>query len=520
MNHSANSKKAAINTIVLNIRLVITMLLGLITTRIVLSALGEVNFGIYSLVAGVVGMLAFLQGAMTVASMRFLAYNLGTGSIEKQLRTFNTTLLLHYALGFILVIIIEIGGAIMFQHYLNIPPENTKEAKIVFHFMVLTTFIAIISVPFDAVINAHENMTFLAIMDIIGSILKLGAAITIAYIEINTLVLYGGIMFLIQLLLRIIKQLYTLRKYQECKVNFIRNTDRLLIKSILSFSSWNLLGSLSSMLVSQFRGVLLNMFFGVKLNSTQGIAQTVSNHTNTVSTSMSQAIRPQLIKSEGSGNRLKMLRLTNITTKYTVFLFASLAIPITIEISYLLNVWLTIVPDYTVIFCRLIILGLLIDKMSFEIGTAISAVGNIKTMVLIESSTRILSVFAAYLFFKFDYPPPILYVVFLFSNIIVFVERIFLGKKIIGLDIKNYFNISLIPVTIPIIITMLISMFIHISMNEGIIRFLVNFSFSLVALSVTFRFIGLNDEEYKTINSIFAFYVNKIKKGIHLKSNE
>ena len=335
------------------------MAIGLFTTRLVLGALGETNYGIYSLVAGVVGMLAVLQSAMSSASMRFMAHSLGSDNEILILKTFNTTLFLHIIIGLVVVAIIETGGYFMFDYLLKIPEDKVFDAKVVFHFMALTTFVSIIAVPYDAVINSHENLLALSIADVIGSFFKLGLAIYLTVSHFNLLILYGFGMFVIQIIMRIIKQQYSVTHYKECTLNFKKYVDKSLSREILYFSGWNLFGSIASMSVTQVRSVLLNMFFGVTINAADGISKTASGQVNLVSTSLTSAINPQLVKSEGSGDRQKMLHITNISTKFSVFLFALFAIPVILETPYLLNLWLKNVPDYAVIFVRLTLIGLL-----------------------------------------------------------------------------------------------------------------------------------------------------------------
>jgi O-antigen/teichoic acid export membrane protein len=504
------ANKVIINTFTLYVRLLLVMVIGLFTTRLILAALGEVDFGIYALVAGVAGMLAFLQTAMSAASMRFIAHGLGTGRSDYLLKTFNTTLFLHFALGFLLLIIMELGGLIMFKYYLNIPEARIYDAKIVFHFLVITTFITVISVPYDAVMNSHENMFALSIVDLLGQILRLGVAIYLTHSHANLLIMYGLLLLIIQIILRIIKQWYSIRKYPECKIDFALNVDKSLINSILSFSSWSLLGAIAYISVTQVKSVLLNMFFGVRLNAANGIAMTVTGQVNTFSNSMTQAIRPQLLKSEGSGDRKKMLRMTGIATKFSIFLFALFAIPVIIELPYLLALWLTEVPEYTVVFCRLILIGLFIDKFSFEIGTAIGAVGDIKAASIAETGLLLLALLISYIAFKLRFPPQSIFVVNILIISFIFLVKLNFGKRIANLDVGDFIKSALIPSIIPIILSFLVALVPPLFMKESIVRVLITCFLSLTTLVIMFRYIGLTQSEFLKIESLVKSGFNKI----------
>ena len=426
------------------------MITGLFTTRLVLNALGETNYGIYMLVAGVVGMLGILNSNMSNTSMRFMAHSLGTGDKATTLKTFNTTLFLHFIIGSIVVLIMEVGGWLMFEHLLNIPTAKIFDAKVVFHFMVITTFITVISVPYDAVMNSHENILALSLVDIVGKILKLGVAIYLTYSNTNLLILYGFLMMAIQLFLRIYKQWYSKVKYDECKIRFRQYVDKKLMKSILSFTGWNLFGSVGAMAVTQVKGVLLNMFFGVKLNAADGISYQASSQVNTVSVSLTRAINPQLIKSEGGGDRDRMLRITEISTKYSSFLFALFAIPVFLETPYLLKLWLKSVPEYAVIFCQLSLIAMMMEKFTFPITDAIRAIGNIRNLTIAESIIYVLNIPLAYVSFKLGFSPVSIYIVAISICLIIFFNRLYFGNKIAGINIRNYIKRAIVPILIPI----------------------------------------------------------------------
>ena len=506
-----SSHRIVYNTGILYAKLLIVMVIGLINVRLVLGALGETDFGIYSLVAGVVGMLAILQSAMSSASMRFMSHSLGRENDILISKTFNTTLLLHFVMGLFVVLIIETGGFIMFEYFLNIPETKIVDAKIVFHFMAITTFVTIIAVPYDAVINSHENLLVLSLVDVFGAILRLGLAIYLTYSHLNLLILYGFSMLVIQIIMRIIKQQYSVVHYKECKLDFRKYIDKDLAKTILSFSGWNLFGSIAAMSVTQVRSILLNVFFGVNINAANGIAINVTSKVNTVSTSMTRALNPQLVKSEGKGDRKRMLRLTEIATKFSIFLFALFAIPIILEMPYLLNLWLKTVPDYAIIFSRLILVGLLLDKFTFEIGSAIRAVGKIRNFQIAEAGIFILNIPLAYLFFKIGYPPYSIFIVSIFITNIVFFIRLYFGKTEADLEIYSFIKNGLLPIVFPIIITSFLTYLPQLVISEGLLRMGITFFISIISLTLLLRYFGLNDEEIIKMKSIASVFIQNFK---------
>ncbi len=507
-----SSHRIVYNTGVLYTKLLIVLVIGLVSVRLVLSALGETDYGIYSLVAGVVGMLAIMQSAMSSASMRFMAHSLGSNDETLIAKTFNTTLFLHFIIGLIVVVLIEVGGFLMFKYLLDIPQAKVYDAKIVFHFMVITTFVTIIAVPYDAVINSHENLLALSLVDILGAVLKLGVAIYLSYSSLNLLILYGFSMLVIQIIKRIIKQLYSVKHYKECKLNFRKYIDKSLAKTILSFSGWNLFGSIAAISVTQTRGILLNMFFGVHLNAANGVAKQVSSQVNTVSSSMTRALNPQLVKSEGGGDRKRMLRLTELATKYSVLLFSLFAITVIIEMPTLLNLWLKKVPEYTILFSRLILIGLMIDKFSFEITSAIRASGKIKKFTLINSSIIVLNIPISYALFFFGLPPYVIFIVSIVITIIIFYVRLILAKKLVHINIGGFIKNAVLPILIPVALSFAFAFFPQLILKENLLRVFLTFIVSVFILTLSFRYIGLSALEYKKLRNIFHEGFKKITR--------
>jgi O-antigen/teichoic acid export membrane protein len=510
------ANRVVFNTGVLYARLLIALVIGLFTSRLVLSALGETDYGIYALVAGVVGMLGILNASMATASMRFMAHSLGTCNEETIRKTFNTTLFLHFIIGLIVVIIMEIGGLLMFEYLLNIPEGRVLDAKIIFHFMVITTFVTIISVPYDAVIYSHEDIVALSLVDLLGSILSLGIAVYITYSTSHLLVLYGCLQLLTQIILRIIKQWYSRSRFHECKINFRTYIDKELSKTILSFSAWNLFGSIAAMSVTQVKSIFLNLFFGVSVNAADGISTMASGQVNMISVSMTRALNPQLVKSEGSGDRHKMLRFTEMATKFSVFLFAMFAIPVIFETPYLLKLWLKNVPEYTIIFSQLILIGLLIEKFTFEITTAIRAVGIIRNFTVTEMILCVFNIPIYYVVLRMGYPPYSVFLVSILVSLLVAFNRVYFGKKVAGMNIQSFFKNSIFPVLIPVLLATIFALAPHLYLPESFIRLFITTMSSLVVMTTFFWFFGLKEDEAIILKQIAYSIVHKagfIKKS-------
>jgi O-antigen/teichoic acid export membrane protein len=507
------ANKVIFNTAVLYARLLIGLVLGLFTTRLVIGALGVTNYGIYMLVAGVVGMLSILNSNMANTSMRYMAHSLGSNDRELTLKTFNTTLFLHFIIGAIVILLMEVGGWLMFEYLLNIPTESLFDAKVVFQFMVVSTFITVIAVPYDAVINAHENLLALSLVDLLGNVLGLSVALYLTYSETNSLILYGFLMFIIQLILRGIKQWYSKVKYAECNIRFREYVDKKLIKSILSFTGWNLFGSFAALSITQIRGLLINIYFGVKLNAAEGLAKTVSSQVNMVSVNLTRAINPQLMKSEGSGDRNRLISITATGSKYSAFLFALFGVPVLIEAPYLFSLWLEEVPNFTIIFFQLILVNQLMEKFTFQIGNAIKAVGKVRNYQIVESIIPIMVIPIAYYLFELGFGPTWIFIIGLFAGLLVAVVRLYFGKVVVGINAVDYFKLAIFPILFPILLAIAISVPIKIIMFNGFLQFSITIFAYIVSLTSIFWFYGMSKSEKETIKNIIKSLRSKFTKG-------
>jgi len=498
-----SANRIIINTGVLYAQLIIGVIFSLFTTRIVLDALGETDYGIYTLVAGVVSMLGILNSNMANTSMRYMAHSMGSGDKENIKKTFNTTIYLHFIIGAIVVFLMEIGGWIMFEYLLKIPAEKVFDAKVIFQFMVITTFVTVISVPYDAAINAHENMLVLAVVEIFGYVLKLAVALYLTIGQSNLLILYGFFMLLIQILLRVIKQWYSKVRYEECKIRFNEYIDKVLMKKILSFTGWNLFGSIGAMSVTQIRGILLNMFFGVNLNAAQGLSSSAADQVNSVSVNLTRALNPQLLKSEGSGDRQRMLKITELSTKFSAFLFALFAVPVFFEASFLLGLWLKNVPDFTVIFFQILLVNMMLEKFTFQITEAIRAVGEIRRFQVTETSFRVMNLPLAYFALSSGAVPTTIYIIGILISFVIFFNRLYFGNKIARIKIESFLKNGVGAIFMPILLSSTMTYFIAININEGLFRFLIVSGLSMTILTLGFWLIGIKTEEKNVLKSIF-----------------
>lgn len=495
-------------------KMLITIFISLYSTRLIFNALGVTDFGIFNLIGGIIAMLSFINGAMIIATQRYLSISLGAGDDNKLKSVFSSSVILHLIISLIVVLFLEISGLFFFDGFLNIPVDRIAAAKIVFQCSVISVFFTINAVPYDASINSHENMLFDALLGICESGLKLGIAIWLVYINIDKLILYGILIAGLTITVRIIKSIYCHRKYEECRIRIRSHIEIGLLREMLSFAGWNAFSFFCNVLTTQGLAILLNLFYGIVVNAAYGIANTVNSNIRSFSTNMIRAIMPQITKSEGSGNRERMLRLSVFASKLSFFLLAFFAIPIILEMPFILRIWLNTVPENTVIFCQLILTISLMYQITIGTMTAVTSVGDIKAFQIAVGAVEIFNLPLAFVLIKLGLPAYFVFISSIFLEFIAGGLRIWFAHKIAGLDLKDFLINTWFYSILSAILTIIFALLVQYLFGEGILRaFLVGITTTL-SLLLLGRYIVLTSEESEKINEIIVSAYIKYKKKI------
>lgn len=501
------------NTGFLYAKMGITMFISLYTTRLVLNSLGAADFGIFNIVGGAIAMLGFLNASMASATQRFMSYSEGEGDKEKQKKIFNISIVLHFIIALVLGIALLIAGFFFFNGVLNIDPSRVYAAKVVYGSLIISTMFTVMTVPYDAVLNAHENMKYYAIVGIIESFLKLGMALAVVYIVGDKLVIYGALMAFIPLITMSIMRVYCHNHYIECKISPRKYWDKKLMKEMSGFAGWSLFTS-SSGIVSQYgMGIVLNSFFGVILNASQGIANQVSGILMTFAHSALKALNPIIVKREGSGERERAFEAAFIGCKVSFFLFLLFSIPFILEAPFILKIWLSNVPTWTVVFCRLQLLRILIEQLTLSISSMLGAEGNIKNYSQVRSILNILPILLTWLSFKIGLPPSSLYIIWILCwSIFGGVIDLYFANKNCNMKYSKYTKTVLFPCIKVAIIVYLITYVFQRILDEGIFRLIVVISGSLIVNLISIWVFGVKKSEREMGKIIYANIIYRLQK--------
>ena len=433
-----NNKRIAKNSIFLYIRMMITILISLYTSRVVLKQLGVEDFGINNVVAGVVAMFTFVNGTLASGTQRFLTFALGEKSFERQNITFSTTFFVHLILSVILGILIFIVGTWFVYNKLNIPFDRLEAAYFAFVCATITVVLGITQVPYMSSIIAHEDMKVYAYMSVFDATAKLVVAYALMVSDFDKLKLYSLLLLIVSILNILFYRLFCIKKYRECHIHPI--FDKQLLKSILGFSGWNIMGSCAFMGSNQGINILLNLFWGPTINAARAVSMQVNSVASQLVSNFQTAVNPQIVKYFAGGELDKMIKLINNNSKYAGYLILFVIVPLSIEIEFLLKIWLDTVPAETVFFSRIILVQTFIQTLSRPIVNGLHAVGKLKWPNILSGSNLLLIVPICYLLFRCDFS---LHVVMWVSIVPWIFENIIDGlllKRYIGFPIFRYYT--------------------------------------------------------------------------------
>lgn len=434
----SNNQRIAKNTVLLYIRSVFLLLLGLYTSRLTLQVLGVEDYGIYQIVGGVVTMFSMLSSTLNAASQRFITFSLGKGDIKELKRVFSTCMTMHIVLGVIVVIILEILGIWFLSTKLNIPPERLQTATYVMHISIATFFVDVVSVPYNSVIIAHENMGAFAYISILNGVLKLACVSLLFIIKWDKLILYAVFYFLIGIVCRIIYSFYCTNHFEETK-HIKLHIENDLFRKMFSFAGWNLVGASALVLRNQGIDILLNMFFGVTVNAAKGVSNQIQSAVHQLVGNFTTSVTPQLTKSVAQNDYSRTHSLIFHGCKMAFSLMMIIAIPFIINCNSIMEIWLKEVPKYAVDFAILSMIYLLTDTLSRYLINSILANGEIRAFQLILGGIKLLAVPLTWFFLKLGGSPMVGVGVNIFLQFVCLFGEIQFAHKYIKLDRMNFF---------------------------------------------------------------------------------
>ncbi len=509
-----NSGRIAENTILLYMRTLLVLVVSLFTSRIVLNQLGVNDYGIYNVVGGIVAMFSLLSGSLSSAISRFITFELGKGNNDNLKGVFRTSVTIQAGMSVIVFILLESIGVWFLNEKMNIASNRIYAANWVLQCSILTFIMGLISVPYNAVIIAHEHMSAFAYISIVETLLKLGIVYLLSVSLADKLISYAILLAIVSIIVRLIYGIYCNIYFEECR-KFKFGYDFSFLKQMGSFAGWNFLGAGSYLLMTQGVNILMNLFFNVSVNAARGIATQVDNAVMGFVTSFTTAINPQITKSYASGDKGYMFQLICYGAKYSFFLVLIFAVPILFETENILKLWLKIVPGLSADFLRMTLSISLFSVLSNTLVTSMLATGDIKKYQIVVGGTGMLVFPLVYVCYKLGMPAITSYFIQFGIFVVQLCYRLILLRRMIGLSISFFALNVLLRVTGVSIVSVsgawLISQVLPDMTGELIPILTVCLSSAVVTLSSIYV-IGLVKSERTFVNEKVKHLFLKIKK--------
>lgn len=505
---AANNKRIAKNTLFLYFRTFITMIVGLYMGRVMLQALGVEDYGINTVVGGIVTMSSLITATMSVSISRYLTYALGVGDIRKMKTMFSTSINAQLLMTIVVAIVLEIAGVWFLNTKASIPLERIEAANWVLQCGIVTLAISLLSSPYSAIIIAHEKMSIYAYVSIVDAFLKLGICYLIQYFEGDRLILFSCLNIIEVLVLQVFYVTYCKNNFEEAHY-YPRILDRKILKELTVFSGWNLFGNTAWVFNTQGVNMLVNVYFGVTFNAARGIAMQVNSAVQSFVNNFTTAFSPQITKSYASGDIEYAINLANRGTKFTWLMMYVFIVPVCMEAETILELWLGQIPAMAPTFLRLTMFESLAVQSGATLFKLIQANGNVKKTQVQVSLLGITVFPISWLLYVFGAPVWSAFVVFIIIYFSVNIIRYLRLRELMPFSIMQHMRDCILPCMLVSIFSFLIPIIFRYESTSYLLEFVTNVSISVISTLLCCYIFGLNKSEK---NLVSHFLKNKINR--------
>lgn len=510
--NAENTKRIAKNTLMLYVRMLFTMVVSLYTSRVILSALGVVDYGINDSVGGLVGMFSIISSSLSAAVSRFLTFELGKEDKENLKRIFSTSVLIHICLALVVFALMESIGVWFLINKMTIPQERITAAQFVFQASIISFMINLFSVPYNASIIAHEKMGAFAYIGIFQVIMNLINVSIVAYapFQFDHLIVFSFLSVLLNIAIQIIYIVYCRTRFEECRISLV--FDRHSLKSIGAFAGWNFIGASSAILRDQGGTILLNLFYGPSANAARAVAGSVNRAVSAFASNFMTAINPQITKSYASGDHEYMMSLISRSARFAFYLLLILSLPILFNTYDILDVWLKDVPNHSVLFVQLILVFTLSESLSSPLITAMLATGNIRNYQLIVGGLQLMNLPISYLLLKLGTIQEIVIVVAIILSVICLIARVIMLHGMIGLNVTAFASNVVLNVIYVCIAAISVPLILHLMLPHCWWAVIVSCVACIITSSLSVLYLGCTKIERDFILDKLVLIISKFRK--------
>lgn len=507
----SNANRVAKNTMYMYIRMIFLMLISLYTSRILLQQLGVEDFGIFNVVGSIIAIFANLRGLFTSSIQRFLNYEIGKGNEEKLVLIFNMSIIINIIMSLIFVALAESIGIWYLNHYINVPPDRLFAAKIIFQISIVSAVLSMLTVPYDALIVAHEKLDFYALLSVFDGVAKLVVIYLLSLWGGDKLIFWGFLLLGLQIIGRIINVIYCRHHFKECKYKLV--WDKPYFKSMLAFSGWYYAASTGYSLSQEGINMLLNYYGGVVVNAARGIAYQVKNALSQIVNNINTAVNPYAIKIYAQGEDDKFKTVLFFTSKLNVVIYSCIAFPIFLLAESIVYIWLGSIPDYSVIFVKTIIVYELFHGMKPPIDRLFHAANKMKNFCLAQLVLHIVALLAALLFLYLKFAYYSVFIVMAIHMVISMGVYLIIAQKELGFSYKEYILNVVVPFVkfiIPLVFLYLACQHLMPNNLSVIFTLLVFILVAIVTVAIGY-FTMTNKAEKLIVREVMGHFISKKK---------
>ena len=505
---SSANKRIAKNTLVLYVRMLFTMGISLFTSRVILQTLGVEDYGISSVVGGVISMFTFINAAMVSSTQRYLNFELVRGDANQLRSVFSTSLQIHALIALAIIVLSETVGLWFLNEKLVIPEARMTAAMWVYQCSILSCAVSIMSTPYNAVIVAHEKMSAFAYISILDVSLKLLVVYLLVVLPFDKLIILSILTLLVQLFIRYIYTLYCHRHFPESYFQFRFN--KTLFKEMFGFAGWSFWGNLAAILYTQGLNMMLNIFFGPIVNAARGIAVQVQSAVQQFVGGFQTALNPQITKNYASNNLPQMHSLMFRSARFPFLLLSFLSLPVLMETNFILTLWLKTVPDDAVIFTQIMICISLIYTTANPCIIANQATGKVKIYQMVVGGILLLILPISYVVLKLGAPAYSVFIVHFCIESLAQFSRMYMLRKLIHLPLWQYMKNIYIPIVSTVAIAIILPLVVRMQVAEGWLRFLAVGFTCVLSVGASSYFIGFTKQER-------VFFLDKSLRLLRIK---
>lgn len=512
MSESAiDNKRIAKNTVLLYVRTFFVMVISIYISRLILQILGVEDYGVYQVVGGFVAMFAVVSNSLSAAISRFITFEIGSGNVERLHKVFSTSKAVLLALAGIVLVLTELIGIWFLITQMQIPEGRMTAAMWVLQCSIVSFCVTLIAIPYNACVIAHEHMKAFAYISLLDALLKLGICYLLYISPTDKLIFYAILMMIESVLMRIIYSVYCHHYFEESRTRI--HLYKSVFKEMFGFAGWSFFTSANSILSTQGVNMLINVFYGVTFNAARGIANQVQQALSQFVSSFVSAINPQITKSYAAGEIESMYALVCRGARFSYFLTLVMFVPLYFEAETILNIWLTVVPEKTVLFTRLSLIYILIDGAGYTLYTANLATGRIKKYSIILSSITFFVFPLTWIAYLCGASVELTYYVAIVANLFYHLARLFLTQENVGLKVGHFIKTVYYPIAITTAVSIIPSCAICYFMPYSILRFILSIIVGVTTTGAVSLFLGMDKHE----RTVILNKAGSIIKNVFLK---